>query len=218
MLDLLLPRRCVVCRAVGEQLCATCAAALPRLQPPLCERCGAPTVWPVSRCGECAGRRLAFGAARAAVVYDRTVKGLIRDWKERGLRGLAVPAAGLVAGSVPRPDVAMLTFVPPDGDRLLQRGHHPAEALARELGRCWTIPVQPLLVRTGPVPRQAGLTLAERRRNVRTVFRGVRSCPTSVCLVDDVYTSGATADAAARALRRAGARRVSVCTFTRAVR
>ncbi|HZD86480.1 MAG TPA: double zinc ribbon domain-containing protein, partial [Gaiellaceae bacterium] len=60
MLDLLLPQRCVVCGRDGSQLCTGCREGLPRLDPPLCARCGAPTAWPVERCRECAGRRLAF--------------------------------------------------------------------------------------------------------------------------------------------------------------
>jgi predicted amidophosphoribosyltransferase len=186
--------------------------------PPLCARCGAPTVWPVSRCRECAGRRLGFGSARAAVEYDDAVRRLVGGWKERGLRRIAAEAAGLVVDAVPRPVVDTLTFVPPDGDRNLRRGHHPAERLARELGRRWELPVAPLLTRAGPARRQRGLSLPERRRNVRGVFRAARPVPRIVCLVDDVYTSGATASAAAQALRRAGAIRVEVVCFARAVR
>ncbi|MET0260076.1 MAG: double zinc ribbon domain-containing protein, partial [Gaiellaceae bacterium] len=66
LLDLILPVRCVVCDAAGEQLCRACRDALPRLCPPWCHRCGAPTAWPVERCRECSGRRLAFASARAA--------------------------------------------------------------------------------------------------------------------------------------------------------
>jgi predicted amidophosphoribosyltransferase len=186
--------------------------------PPLCARCGAPTVWPVERCRECAGRRFGFATARAAVEYDDAVRRIVGGWKERGLRRLATEAAALVGDTVPRPDVDALTFVPPDGDRRLQRGHHPAGRLARELGRVWELPVTGLLERVGTSTRQRGLSLVERRRNVRRAFRAVGPAPRSICLVDDVYTSGATASAAATSLRKAGARRVEVVCFARAVR
>ena len=195
-----------------------CVAAFPRLRAPLCERCGAPTAWPVRRCAECAGRRIAFASARSAVAYEGAVRAFVAAWKERGLRRLAAVAADVVVEAVERPRVASLTFIPPDGDRSLRRGHHPAERLARELGERWALPVEPLLRRARPVRRQRGLSLAARRANVRDAFAPRGRGATSVALVDDVYTSGATAGAAATALRKAGARRVEVVTFARAIR
>ena len=218
LLDLLLPRRCAVCAEVGSDLCEGCLRALPRLPPPFCERCGAPTAWPVRRCGECGGRRLAFATARAAVIYDDRVRVLVRAWKEHGRRRLGAVAAELVAATVARPPVVGLVFVPPDPDRVLKRGHHPAERLAGELGLRWRLPVVHALVRAQGRPRQRGLTLVVRRGNVAGAFRSVLRVPPHVALVDDVYTSGATAAEAASALRKAGARRVDVVTFARAVR
>ena len=218
MLELLLPQRCVVCGAGGVQLCAGCRNGLPLIRPPLCERCGAPTRWPVARCRECAGRRLAFARARAAVVYDDRVRAFVSSWKERGLRGLAHAAADVVIAHVPRPDVGALTFVPSDGDRSTRRGHHPAHRLAHELGERWDVRVDALLGRTRAVARQRGLPLAQRRRNVRGAFAARSAVPALVVLVDDVYTTGATAAAAASALRAGGARRVEVVCFARAVR
>jgi predicted amidophosphoribosyltransferase len=217
VLDLLLPQRCLVCGRSGPQLCGACRGSLARLEPPLCARCGAPTAWPVRRCRECAGRRLAFASARAAVAHDAAARALVAGWKERGLRRLADDAAALVAERLARPDVALLTFVPPDLDRRLRRGHHPAERLARALGARWGLPCEPLLVRARG-GRQRGRTLAERRRNVRGAFRASGLAPARVALVDDVYTTGATASAAASVLRGAGARRVEVVCFSRALR
>lgn len=218
MLDLLLPQRCLVCGTSGAQLCARCRGRLPVLEPPLCARCGAPTVWPVRRCRECAGRRLAFATARSAVAYDDAVRRLVAGWKERGLRGLGDDAAALVAERLVRPDVTLVTFVPADGDRRLARGHHPAERLAAALAEHWGLPCTPLLERAGRSRRQRGLTLAERRRNVADAFRPVRPVSPAVLLIDDVYTSGATVHAAASALRAGGARTVEVATFARAIR
>ena len=218
LLDLLLPVRCVVCGAGGAQLCASCRERLPRLEPPFCDRCGAPTAWPVARCRECSGRRLAFASARGAVAYDDDVRRLVRAWKERGLRRLAGEAAEVVTAAVPAPLVDALTFVPPDPGRSLERGHHPAERLARELGERWTLPVLTLARRTGPARRQRGLALADRRRNVADAFAPAARSPRKIALVDDVYTSGATAAAAASSLRRGGARRVEIVTFARVVR
>jgi competence protein ComFC len=77
VLDLVLPQRCVVCGLRGTQLCSACLSELPRIEPPLCERCGTPTAWPVRRCRDCAGRRLAFASARGAVHYDDAVRAFI---------------------------------------------------------------------------------------------------------------------------------------------
>jgi predicted amidophosphoribosyltransferase len=172
----------------------------------------------VARCRECQGRRLAFASARSAVAYDPAAKAFVSAWKERGLRGLAREAGDVVAEVVPRPRADTITFVPPDADRFLKRGHHPAETLARTLASRWELAADALLVRPRSSPPQRGLGLAERRRNVRGAFRAYRRVPTRVALVDDVYTSGATAAAAASALRKAGARHVDVITFARAVR
>ena len=218
LLDILVPRRCVVCRAGGRQLCPRCLEALPRIVPPLCETCGAGTAWPVRRCRECHGRRLSFRSARAAVAYDARVRTLVSAWKERGLRLLAADAAAIVAEVVPKPDVAALAAVPADGDRGLRRGHDPPLRLAAELARIWDLPLEPLLERTRPARPQRGLARHERRANVRGAFRARSRAPPRVAIVDDVYTTGATAAAAATALRAAGTGHVEVVTFARAVR
>src|SRR6266498_2651704 len=188
MLELLLPQRCLVCSLPGDHVCDGCRSCLRRIGPPLCERCGAPTAWPVRRCAECAGSRL------------------------------AVWAAEVVAETLVRPDAACVAFVPADPDRRLQRGHHAAERLARELSARWELPLQPLLSRRRGSRRQRGLPQPERRRNVAGAFLVERRPPSRVVLVDDVYTTGATVSAAASALRQAGAGKVEVVTFARTIR
>ena len=218
LLDLLLPQRCLACAEPGHAVCPPCLADLPRIVPPLCERCGAPTAWPVSRCSECTGRRNGFTTARAAVGYDNAARAIVGAWKERGRRLLAATAADVVAVGVERPDAAAVVPVPPDADRGLRRGHHPAGRLAAELATRWELPVLPALRRARPAARQRGLSRDARRRNVAGAFVSPDRVPPRVILVDDVYTTGATASAAASALRKAGARSVSVVTFARAVR
>lgn len=218
MLELLFPERCAVCSRPGDALCGGCRSALVRLTPPLCERCGSPGPWPVRRCAECAGRRLAFARARAAIVYDERARTLVREWKEHGRRRLAEQAAALVVEVVPPPAAEALVYVPGDPERAWERGDVAPRGLAGALSRLWGPPTLELLRRVRPLRRQRGLALAERRRNVRGAVTATASVPRVVCLVDDVYTSGATADACASALRRAGARRVEVVTLARAVR
>jgi predicted amidophosphoribosyltransferase len=218
LLDLVVPRRCAACGRLGATLCVRCLALLPRLCGPSCARCGAPTAWPVNRCLECSGRRLAFASARAAVAYHGPVRPLITAWKERGLRALAAEAADVIAITLGKPDVAALAFVPADGDRSVKRGHHPAERLARELGDRWDLPVVGALGRTRSARPQRGLSLRARRKNVAGAFTAPSRVPSRLGLIDDVYTTGATASAASSALRRAGARYIEVVTFARTVR
>jgi ComF family protein len=217
LLDLLVPERCAACGSGERIVCEACLAALRPLRGPLCARCGAPTAWPVERCAECAGRRLSFVRARAAVAYEDPARRLVAAWKERGQRRLASVFAALVEEVVPRPDVHAVTFIPGDRDRSLWRGQNTAEVLAGLVALRWEMPVEPLLVRRRRIRPQRGLSRPERRRNVRDAFEAARP-PATVALVDDVYTTGATAVAAATELRRAGARAVHVVTFARAVR
>lgn len=199
-------------------MCFPCRSRLRVLAPPRCARCGAPTAWPVERCRECAGRRLAFASARAAVAYQGPARALVHGWKEQGLRRAAGLAAELVVTHVEQPTANVITYIPPDPARQLRRGHHPAERLARELGSRWALPTTSLLARTRPGTRQTGLPRAERGVNVRGVFAATAQVAGTVVLVDDVYTTGATVGAAATVLRAAGASCVQVVTFARTVR
>jgi predicted amidophosphoribosyltransferase len=151
-------------------------------------------------------------------VYDARARAFVREWKERGRRKLAEPAAALVAEVVPRPECDALAYVPGDPERALQRGDVAPRGLAVALARIWELPTLEILRRERSLPRQRGLTLSERRRNVRDAVSAIGPAPRFVALVDDIYTSGATANACASALKRAGARRVEVVTLSRAVR
>lgn len=218
-LPLLLPRRCAGCGVVGDPLCVRCRLRLRPVGPTGCARCGAPGPWPVARCASCPGLRPPFATARTALVYDPALRAVVAAWKERGRRDLTAPLAGLMAGTLARPRADVLTFVPGERERRLRRGHAPAESLACGLGRVWGIDVVPLLERVPgpPRPRQAELRRAERRANARGAFRAAAPVTGSVCLVDDVYTTGATVAACATALRRGGASRVEVVCLARTV-
>jgi predicted amidophosphoribosyltransferase len=129
-----------------------------------------------------------------------------------------VEAAALVAEIVPRPEVDVVTFVPGDPERALERGRVAPAGLAEALGARWELPALALLRRTRSLQRQRGLGLAERRRNVRGSVVAKGEVSLRICVIDDVYTSGATVNECASALRRAGARHVTVVTLARAVR
>ena len=140
-LDLLVPPACAICRAPGPLLCIRCMESLTLLDGPGCSRCGRPAVRPVEDCPACRGRRLGFASAAAALRYDDDAgRALVHGLKDGGLRGLAAPAAGLMALVIPRPDADLLTWVPADPVRRAMRGYHPPQLLAEQLSAwcSWT--------------------------------------------------------------------------------
>src|SRR5262249_12127992 len=143
----------------------------------------------------------------------------ILHFKYHGGRSLAGPLAELLALHYPFGDDALVVPVPLHVSRLRARGYNPTLPLAPRLAR----PTRParaahLLVRSRPTAEHAPLGADARRANVRGAFRirpRAKLTRDAVVLVDDVLTTGATADACARALRAAGARRVDVYTLGR---
>ena len=220
--DLVLPPRCLACGAAGQALCEACFDGLVVLDRRLCPRCGAPRQREgEEHCRECRARPLAFASARAAVGYTDGIKALMGQWKERGVRSAGPMAAALVLTVVPKPQVEAVTWVPPDRDRTLRRGGHPAEWLARTVAGAWGLPAEPWLARRAGSRRQRTLARSARQANVQGAFRAVRgsgSPPRTLALVDDVYTTGATVSAAAAALLAAGTEHVEVVTLARAIR
>jgi predicted amidophosphoribosyltransferase len=217
-------------------MCLECISELSLLTGEICARCGSPRSVPECRrpptdggstlyrgvgrsCSDCKARDMPFTSARSAVAYRRGAVRMLGAWKEGGTSRLAQVAATIIAGVVPRPSSLALTPIPSDRDRVLWRGHDVTRALSQALAREWDIPVAQLLRRANGMARQKGLDAAERQINVATAFHTVMSPPASICLIDDVYTTGATASAAASALHnRTPATRVEVITFARAIR
>jgi ComF family protein len=199
------------------------------LSPPCCARCGFPfelDAGAEALCGACAAEAPAFDRARAAVAYDDLSRTLVLDIK-RGARRDGLPAyaawmrlAG--AGLVEEADV--LVPAPLHWSRLLARRFNQAAWLAQALGALAGKPVDLFALRRVKRRKsQAGLDAGQRRRNVTGAFRvgaaGARRLNgKNVLLVDDVFTTGATAEACAKALKRAGAARVDVLTLARVVR
>jgi predicted amidophosphoribosyltransferase len=170
----------------------------------------------VDDCASCRGRRVGFESAAAALLFDGAARDLVHAFKDGGLRGLAVPAAALMALVLGRPAVDVVTWVPADPLRQAMRGYHPARLLAEQLALRWDVPSRPML--RAPLWRrpQRGLTREQRRANVRKAFTAPVAVAGRVGLIDDVHTTGATLTAAALELRRAGAGAVVAATLARA--
>jgi ComF family protein len=205
--SLLFGGSCFLCRGAARTLlCGRCDADLPRLARPLCPRCAL-----ASPRGELCGRCLAepphYDATVAALAYQFPADALVQALKFRGELAIAPLLGGFLKEKI-RPELIDLVIpVPLSTERLRHRGYNQAAEIARHV-RADKLELA-LCVRERDAPPQAGLPLAERRRNVRRAFSCRRALEgATVAVVDDVMTTGATLDEVAAALKRAGAARV----------
>ena len=212
--DLLFPDRvrCLCCtRALGEQerdgLCPACVAAL--------EELGARQEALSRETGEPLAEGLDY--LSAAYPYEEQAQTLIRRLTFGGVRAAAVPLARAMT-MLPGGEEEVLVPVPTTKGRLRKRGFNQAEILAREIARELGMPMTCALTRSDERAAQATLSARERRHNVAGCMRADASVKgRRVLLVDDVYTTGATAAEAARALGEAGARGVGMFVAAKTV-
>ena len=204
LLDLLFPPRCAGCGQRGTWLCTGCLAAVPPLGAPL-RLDNAALDW--------------LGAAYAYTGAVRSAIHRLKYGRERAraahLGALAVPLLRHLPPTVAAP---RLIPVPLAAARLRERGYNQAEALARVIAAASGLPLDTGLVRTRATRPQVGLDRAARRANVRDAFAwdGQSHPGAQLLLIDDVLTTGATADECATLLKAAGARWVGLLTIARA--
>lgn len=218
----LLPWRCLLCGARGADgidLCADCAAELPRNRS-CCARCALPLAVPAALCGECQRRAPPWDAAWAPFRY-----GWPLDRLESRYKFSADLAAGRVLSRLWQSEPCplrlpqLLLAVPLHRSRLRRRGYNQALELARPLAHALGVPLhRDALQRRRSTAAQTELDAVARRRNVHGAFalrEGV-VLPAHVAILDDVMTTGATLAECARVLRRAGVQRVDVWALARA--
>lgn len=225
LLEVVFPPACVACDAVllgGRFFCELCAPLLLAVGPVHCGRCAEPGLFPKGMCPRCRKRRPQFHRAFAPYEHDGAIARAIHRFKYEDRPELS-GQLGELLWLQSKPFLASAPLhvcpIPLHQRRYRERRYDQATLLANEL--CLRdrrlVLADHLLKRTRATERQVGLSDAARVANVRDAFEA-RGGVDAVLLVDDVMTTGATASSAARALERAGVKRVEVLTLCRAKR
>jgi ComF family protein len=223
-------------RILSPVICGQCLSDFVPVESPLCTACGVPFKSREGQdhmCGECLRGPRHFRRARAAAVYTPVIMALVRAFKYNGKIQLAQPLGVLLALTYrrfwPEADIDLVLPVPLHSKRFRHRGFNQAYLLVRD----WVGPDSPfaglspavviakeVISRIRPTASQTGLGRQDRLQNIKKAFR-VDKKPLieerRILLVDDVYTTGATADECAKTLLKNGAARVDVLTLARAV-
>lgn len=228
--DLVYPRSCAGCgepmQADVGHLCWECMAALEIVTDPFCSWCGDPVFGKVDHaytCSLCEEHAPAFDRARSAVRYRGPIQNVIQAFKYGYHSCLSHDMLGLLQGCVAAhyADAQFdgVCWVPLSPARERKRGFNQARILASGLARRLGIRLMPpCLLRTRDTTSQTGLSMSQRRLNVKGVFGAAREewiDGKFLLLVDDVMTTGATVHECARTLKKAGAAGVHVLTVAR---
>ncbi len=226
VLDFALPPRCGGCGTIVETVdsfCAECWSKLDFLQGG-CSHCGLPLQsTDADICGACLANPPRLDRIRAAVAYDdisRSIALRLKYGRKTALaRTMSRYMRPLLGDFVYN---SILVPVPLHRRRLWSRGFNQSAIVARELSRSTGVPVVvDALKRVRATPPLKGMAVRQRRRTVAGAFRAHRSAELrgrAVILIDDVFTTGSTANACARVLKRAGAERVDLISWARVIR
>ncbi|PTM41103.1 ComF family protein [Bosea sp. 124] len=225
------PPSCIACQAAtgeAQALCPACWGGIGFIERPYCERLGTPFAVDLGD-GLLSPAAIAdppvFARARAVCRFDGTARELVHRLKYGDRTDLALTLGRMMAqaGRELLPDADLVVPVPLHRTRLWTRRFNQAAALAQVVARQASLPLAPLaLARVKRTRQQVGLTRAQRTDNLQGAFKvppGARPRIEGrrVLLIDDVLTTGSTANAAARAVLRAGASAVDILTFARVV-
>lgn len=228
----LFDERCIGCGHDNGPLCPACRKKMVRVQNP-CQTCGRPTRVEdtiVTTCSDCKNRTLYFQQARSLFHYAEPVNELIKRVKFRHQFALvkeiepewqAFGKAALLPHLLSGPPI--LTWVPGQQDRAMDRAILFSQTLAESLGKALNYPAISLLEKVRATPPQMVLDFKKRTTNLKDAFRSIReplqseSWSGTVVLVDDLYTTGHTVMECSKTLKKAGAKRVLVLTLARTV-
>lgn len=227
ILETLWPTRCAICDVPGSLICEHCRKNLPYIDSYLaCPVCGAP--YGVIQCCECntesmkalKRKRPAFDECLSVVELSDASAQLVRTWKDAGEERISIVLAEMMNHIIPRRwlnDKPYLVSIPASSEAMRRRGFDHIDELCYYLNEASGIPRRNIFKRPH-ASDQRKLSKTERIANMENAIQliGHNWIPSSVIVVDDVYTTGATMNAAAEALKHAGAQRVYALTFARA--
>ncbi|MBR6736834.1 MAG: ComF family protein [Clostridia bacterium] len=209
---------CNVCKAeiFSGAFCDDCNKSIQRIKEFKCEHCGRITHANVPFCDSCKTKNLNFNRARSVYNYTHPISAVIQNFKYENKQYLGrVFAQELYSvykeeGFSP----SVITFVPMHETRLKERGYNQAELLANELSMLCGVKVEKLAEKVVKTERQANLNLQERRNNLKGTFKVYKKevIGKDILLIDDVLTTGSTADVLSEAFKKAGANSVIVLT------
>ena len=227
VLDFALPPRCGGCGAIVDEVdsfCADCWTQIEFLGSGGCEVCGLPLEGTEAEtCARCLARPPRLQRMRAATAYGEISRSIAIRFKYGRKVALGRTMARFMAPLLDGvPDDALLVPVPLHRRRIWRRGFNQSAIVAREVARRTGARYQAdALQRVKPTPPLKGLSVSQRRRTVAGAFRispRTELRGRTVILIDDVLTTGSTANACARVLQRAGAARVELISWARVVR
>lgn len=220
-LDWLFPPRCAGCKRLGEHWCVDCRSRVRKIEALFCLSCGFPLVGSED-CPACSQRRFAFDSARSWARYEGEWRRAILSLKDRRNENFGAELAKVLVVLFKAQDwkVDFVVSVPLAPQHFRAREYNQVELLAQPFAETTGLAAPPkLMLRLRETHSQVGLNPQERRANVRGAFiaDGSQVAGSSVLILDDILTTGATLDAAALALKKAGARYVYALTLARTI-
>lgn len=217
----LIPIQCRLCGAFcrGQVLCYDCIAELPQIEM-ACPRCALPT-FSAQLCGRCLSKPPEQHASMSLYKYQDPVDRLIADFKFKDKLYLSqFFAEQMVSKLNSRTLPELLIPIPLHPHRLKQRGYNQSFELAKSLSKYLTIPVSNnYLERIINTQSQSSMPFKQRKKNIQHAFRATdKQPPKHIALIDDVLTTGHTANAAAKTLKKVGVITIEVWTIARTIR
>lgn len=228
IVDFALPPRCPGCGTIVDgdaRFCMGCWSGIDFLGPPICVQCALPL--PVHEgaemhCAACLARPPSFDRTYAAAAYGDLTRRIALKLKYGTRPATALTIAKLMARNVVGGPDALLVPVPLHRWRIWRRGYNQSALVATALGKQAGVPVALAgLIRTRSTPPLKAMNHGQRRATVRGAFAvapGHGFAGRRIMLVDDIYTTGSTADACAKVLKKAGAASVELHVWARVVR